>query len=109
MFAKFPLADTVEELLRLARRSFRKVSRSELVLVVPVVLLDELDALLDVLLVLLDALLPEACWIADTRLLKSDFSVLRVLSVEEVDEVEEVEEEAPNSEIRFSILLAKFE
>ncbi len=93
MFVKFPLADTVEELLRLARRSLRKVSRSELVLDV-----------------LLDELLPEACWIADTSLLKSDFSVSRVvLSVEEVDEVEEVEEVLPNSEIRFSIALVKLE
>ena len=89
----------VEELPRLARRSLRKVSRFELVLVVPVVLPDELD-------VLLDELLPEAFWIADTRLLKSDFSVSRLLSVEEVDEVEEV---FPSSEIRFSILLAKLE
>ena len=86
----------VEELPRLARRSFRKVCRSELVLVVPVVLLDVLD-------VVLDELLPEACWIADTRLLKSDFSVSRLLSVDEVDEVD------PSSEIRFSILLAKLE
>ena len=89
----------VEEPPRLARRSLRKVSRFELVLVVPVVLPDELD-------VLLDELLPEAFWIADTRLLKSDFSVSRLLSVEEVDEVEEV---FPSSEIRFSILLAKLE
>jgi hypothetical protein len=96
----------VEELPRLARRSLRKVSRFELVLVVPVVLPDELDVLLDELLVLLDELLPEAFWIADTRLLKSDFSVSRLLSVEEVDEVEEV---FPSSEIRFSILLAKLE
>ena len=103
----------VEELPILARRSLRKVSRSELVPDVPVVLLDELDVLLDVLDVLdvlLDELLPEACWIADTRLLKSDFSVSRVvLSVEEVEEVEEVDEVPPNSEIRFSIVLAKLE
>jgi hypothetical protein len=108
VFVRFPLADTVVEAPRLARRSLRKVSRLELVPDVSVVLLDEL-------VVLLDELLPEAVWIADTRLLKSDFSVLRALSVEEVDEVdevdevEEVEEEAPNSEIRFSILLAKLE
>jgi hypothetical protein len=98
----------VEELPRLARRSLRKVSRSELVPDVPVVLLD----VLDVLDVLLDELLPEAAWIADTRLLKSDFSVSRVLSVEDVDEVEEVDEVdevPPNSEIRFSIVLAKLE
>jgi len=37
-------------------------------------------------------------------LLKSDFSVLRVLSVEEVEEVEDVEELSPNSWIRLSIL-----
>jgi hypothetical protein len=99
VFVKFPLADTVEEAPRLDRRSLRKVSRLALVLDVPVVLLDELD-------VLLDELLPEAFWIADTKLLKSDFSVLRVVSV---DEVEEVEELFPNSEIRLSIALVKFE
>lgn len=92
MFVKFPLADTVEEAPRLATRSLRKVSRPEPAPDVPVVLLDEL--------------LPEASWIADTRLLKSDFSVSRLLSVEEVEEVEEV---SPSSEIRFSILLAKLE
>src|SRR5208337_4168988 len=104
MFVKFPLADMVEEAPRSATRSLRKVSRLELALDVPVVLLDELDVALDELDVLLDGLLPEASWIADTRLLKSDFSVLRLLSVEEADEVEEV---FSNSEIRFSILLAK--
>ncbi|MGO9370542.1 MAG: hypothetical protein ACLQBD_00405 [Syntrophobacteraceae bacterium] len=99
MFVKFPLADTVEEAPRLATRSLRKVSRPEPAPDVPVVLLDELDALFD-------ELLPEASWIADTRLLKSDFSVSRLLPVEAVEEVEEV---SPNSEIRFSILLAKLE
>ncbi len=95
----------VEEALRLATRSLRKVSRLELALDVPVVLLEEPD-------VLLDELSPEAFWIADTKLLKSDFSVSRLLSVEDVDEVEEadeVEEVLSNSEIRFSSLLAKLE
>ena len=75
----------VEEALRLATRSLRKVSRLELALDVPVVLLEEPD-------VLLDELSPEAFWIADTKLLKSDFSVSRLLSVEDVDEVEEADE-----------------
>jgi hypothetical protein len=99
VFVRFPLADTVVEALRLARRSLRKVSRLALAPDVSVVLLD-------VLVVLLDELLPETVRIADTRLLKSDFSPARVVFVEEVEEAEEV---SPNSEIRFSILLAKFE
>ena len=92
MFVKFPLADTVEEAPRLATRSLRKVSRPEPAPDVPVVLLDEL--------------LPEASWIADTRLLKSDFSVLRLLFTEEVEELPEL---FSNSEIRFSSLLEKLE
>ena len=43
----------------------------------------------DALLVLLDALLPEVPWIVETRLLKSDCSVLRVLFVEEVESASE--------------------
>jgi hypothetical protein len=88
VFAKAP---------RLAARSLRKVTRSEL-------LADVLSVLLDVLLVLLDV--PLALLIAETRLLKSDFSVLRVLSAEEVEELSEL---FSNSEIRFSSLLEKLE
>ena len=103
MFEKFPVAEAFAEAPRLATRSLRKVTRSELPADVLSVLL---DVLLDVLLVLADELVPEAPLIAETRLLKSDFSVLRVLSVEVVEELSEL---LPNSEIRFSILLAKLE
>ena len=68
------------EVPRFPSRSWRKVGRVVL--------------LLDVLFVLLDALLPEVPSIAETRLLKSDCSVLRVLFVEEVEAVEEL---VPNS------------
>ena len=77
----------------------RKVTRSEL-------LPDVLSVLLDVLDVLLDELLLEASLMAETRLLKSDFSVLRLLSAEEVEELSEL---LSNSEIRFSSLLEKLE
>ena len=95
MFEKFPVVDVFAKAPRLAARSLRKVTRSEL-------LADVLSVLLDVLLVLLDV--PLALLIAETRLLKSDFSVLRVLSAEEVEELSEL---FSNSEIRFSSLLEK--
>ena len=63
-----------------------------------------LSVLLDVLLVLLDVLF--VLLIAETRLLKSDFSALRLLSAEEVEELFEL---FSNSEIRFSSLLEKLE
>ncbi|MGA2735727.1 MAG: hypothetical protein ABSG35_24425 [Syntrophobacteraceae bacterium] len=97
MFEKFPVVDVFAKAPRLAARSLRKVTRSEL-------LADVLSVLLDVLLVLLDV--PLALLIAETRLLKSDFSVLRVLSAEEVEELSEL---FSNSEIRFSSLLEKLE
>ena len=97
MFEKFPVVDVFAKAPRLAARSLRKVTRSEL----PA---DVLSVLLDVLLVLLDV--PLALLIAETRLLKSDFSVLRVLSAEEVEELSEL---FSNSEIRFSSLLEKLE
>jgi hypothetical protein len=84
----------------LAARSLRKVTRSELPADVLSVLLD----VLEVLLVLMDVLL--VLLIAETRLLKSDFSVLRLLSAEEVEELPEL---FSNSEIRFSSLLEKLE
>jgi hypothetical protein len=84
----------------LAARSLRKVTRSELPADVLSVLLD----VLEVLLVLLDVLLVPL--IAETRLLKSDFSVLRLLFTEEVEELPEL---FSNSEIRFSSLLEKLE
>jgi hypothetical protein len=95
VFEKFPVVDVFAKAPRLAARSLRKVTRSEL-------LADVLSVLLDVLLVLLDV--PLALLIAETRLLKSDFSVLRVLSAEEVEELSEL---FSNSEIRFSSLLEK--
>ncbi len=94
MFEKFPVVDVFAKAPRLAARSLRKVTRSELLADVLSVLL---LVLLDVVLVLL---------IAETRLLKSDFSVLRVLSADEVDELSEP---FSNSEIRFSSLLEKLE
>jgi hypothetical protein len=97
VFEKFPVVDVFAKAPRLAARSLRKVTRSEL----PA---DVLSVLLDVLLVLLDV--PLALLIAETRLLKSDFSVLRVLSAEEVEELSEL---FSNSEIRFSSLLEKLE
>jgi hypothetical protein len=97
VFEKFPVVDVFAKAPRLAARSLRKVTRSEL-------LADVLSVLLDVLLVLLDV--PLALLIAETRLLKSDFSVLRVLSAEEVEELSEL---FSNSEIRFSSLLEKLE
>ena len=97
MFEKFPVVDVFAKAPRLAARSLRKVTRSEL-------LADVLSVLLDVLLVLLDV--PLALLIAETRLLKSDFSVLRLLFTEEVEELPEL---FSNSEIRFSSLLEKLE
>ena len=111
----------------MASRSLRKVTRSVLpvdvlsvaaeVPVVPEVLvLSEVLWVVPadvVLLVVLEELLAEADSIANTRLLKSAFSVARRLSsVEEAEEVEEVSElleVSPNSEIRFSSLLSKVE
>jgi hypothetical protein len=71
-------------------RSFRRVARSGLP---PAVLF-----------VLFDELLPES---AETRLLKSDWSVLRVLFVD--DEEDELSELACNREINCSSPLEKFE
>lgn len=98
MFEKFPVAEAFAEAPRLATRSLRKVTRSELPADVLLVLF-----VLDVLLAP-DELL--ALLIAETSLLKSDFSVLRLLSVEEVEELSEL---LSSSEIRFSILLEKLE
>ena len=100
---RYPVPDAVAVEPRLLSRSWRKVCKS-----VPVdVLLVEL-----VLLVLLDELPPEAFLSAETRLLKSDSSVLRVLFVEEdedVEDVDELPELSPSSEINCSSLLVKFE
>ncbi len=87
---------------RLASRSFRKVCKS-------VLSVDVLLEVLVVLLVLLDEVLPEAALSAETRLLKSDFSVLRALSLEEVEDVDELLEPPPNCEISCSTALVKFE
>lgn len=98
-------------------RSLRNVESSvltfevelvELVEAVELVALVELDVLDDV------PLEEAAFWafsIADTRLLKSDFSALRVLSVDEVDEVVDVDEEVPSASswTSFSRLDVKFE
>jgi hypothetical protein len=99
---KFPVVPVEAEVPRLATRSWRKVSRSEL-------LPDVLLVLLDVLFVLLGELLPEAALSTETRLLKSDCSVLRLLSVEEVEEVDAPSEPASNCEISSSSLLEKLE
>ena len=90
MFIKFPTAEVDVEALRFAATAFKKVIRSELP---PVVLF-----------VPFDELLPES---AETRLLKSDSSVLRVLLVEDVDD--ELSELACNREINCSSPLEKFE
>ena len=82
------------EVPRFASRSWRKVCRVVLLLDVLFVLSEVVCVPPDALLVLLDALLPEVPWIVETRLLKSDCSVLRVLFVEEVEAVEEL---VPNS------------
>ncbi len=82
------------EVPRFASRSWRKVCRAVLLLDVLFVLFEVLCVLPDVLFAALAALLPEVPWIAETRLLKSDCSVPKVLFVEEVEEVEEV---FPNS------------
>ena len=76
----------------LAARSWRKVNRSGL----PP---DEVFALLD-------ELLPER---AETRLLKSDCSVLRVLFADEGEEADELFEPAFNCEISCSIPFKKLE
>lgn len=75
------------ELPRFVSRSWKKVCRVVLLLDV---LFVALCVLPDVVFATLDALLPELAWIAETRLLKSDCRVPRVLFVEEVEEVEEV-------------------
>jgi hypothetical protein len=80
------------ELSRFATTSWRKVVRFGL----PA----------DALVVLPDELLPES---ADTRLLKSDCSVLRVLFVKEVEDVDELLELASNCEISRSSPLEKLE
>jgi hypothetical protein len=98
-FIKFPVAEADVEEPRLLSRSWRKVSKS----VLPV------DVLLVLLLVLLDEPSPEAALSAETRLLKSDCSVLRLLFVEDVEDVDELSELAPNCEINCSSLLEKFE
>ena len=120
-FVRFPTADLVALLPRLASRSFRNVCSSRAVLSVLLVLLVLLELVvlvlalvvaLLVLVVLLDALLALAVSIAETRLAKSDSNLVRLLSVEEVDDVEEVEEPSRllvSSEIRFSSLLVKVE
>ena len=99
---KFPVADIVEEEPRLAAKSFKNVCRSALVEAVVL-----LDALLE------EVLPPEASWIAETRLLKSDFKVSRLLSsvdvVVEEEEVVVVVEEELNWEINPSILLVRLE
>ena len=82
------------EVPRFVSRSWRKVCRAALLLDVLFVLPEALCVTPDVLFALFNALLPEAPWIAETRLLKSDCSVLRMLFVEEVEAVEEL---APNS------------
>ena len=100
-FIRFPAADADAEEPRLLSRSWRKVCKSVLPVDVPLVLL--------VLEVLLDEFCPEAALSAETRLLKSDFSVLRVLSVEVVEDVDELSESAPNCEISCSSLVVKLE
>jgi hypothetical protein len=96
---RFPVADIVEDVLRLAAKSFRNVCRAALV---DDVLVDDV-----VLLVALveELLPPEALLIAETRLLKSVFKVLRLL----VPVDDELDEESFNWEIRSSILLEKLE
>ncbi len=100
-----PLALIIPPEPRLATKSLRNVCKSAVV---------EEAVLLDVLLVeavLLDALvdepLPPASSIAETRLLKSAFSVARLLLVLVDDELEV--EEPLNSEISSSILLDRLE
>ena len=102
---KFPVADAFAEVLMLATRSWRKVCRLELMSDVLLVLLEV------VLVVLLDALLLEADLSAETRLVKSDCSVLRLLLAGDagVDEAGELSELAPNCEINCSSLLVKLE
>jgi len=73
------------ELPRFVSRSWRKVCR--VVLLLLDVLFEVLCVLPDVVFATLDALLPEVAWIAETRLLKSDCRVLRVLFVEDVEGV----------------------
>jgi len=94
-FIKFPVADADSEEPKLLSRSWRKVCKS---------VLPE-----DVLLVLVDELLPEAASSAETRLLKSDCSVLRVVFVEEVEEEDELSVEVCNCEINCSSLLLRLE
>ncbi len=65
--------------------------------------------LAEVLVELPDELLVDTDLSAETRLLKSDFSVLRALSFEEVEDVDELSELVPNSDISCSNLLVKFE
>ncbi|MDR3557826.1 MAG: hypothetical protein P4L55_23965 [Syntrophobacteraceae bacterium] len=100
---KFPVADTAPAEPRLATRSVKNVFRSTPVeVVVPLVVL--LAALVDELVE------PEAPLIAETRLLKSDCKVSRLVELVE-DELEEDElvEESLNCEINAPILLLKFE
>lgn len=92
MFIKFPTAEVEAEVPRLAATFLRKVVRSGL----PP----------DVLLVLLVELLPES---AETRLLKSDCSLLSAPFVEELVAVDEPFELPPNCEISCSIPLEKLE
>ena len=96
---KFPVVDVVAEVPRLVSTSCRKVVRSGVVA-------DVVLALPDALLELFEELLPES---DETRLLKSDWSVLRVLFVDEVVEVVELPEPVPNCEINCSSLLEKLE
>ncbi|MGC8491569.1 MAG: hypothetical protein ACP5SH_07510 [Syntrophobacteraceae bacterium] len=103
---KLPVAESVAEVPRLSTRFCRKVCRSALV---------EEEVVLLVLVVVADAavdVLPEpfALSIAETRLLKSDCKVSRVVELvdDEVEEVEEVEEEEPSWEISASILVVRF-
>ncbi len=99
---KLPVAESVAEVPRLVTRFCRKVCRSALVEEVVVVLLELVvvaDAAFDVLLD------PFALSIAETRLLKSDCRVSRV--VELVDDDDEEEEEL-SWEIRASILVVRF-
>ncbi len=93
-FIKFRL-DWDSEKPRLLTRSWRKVCKSVL--------------LAEVLVELPDELLVDTDLSAETRLLKSDFSVLRALSFEEVEDVDELSELVPNSDISCSNLLVKFE
>lgn len=104
---KFPVADTAPAEPRLATRSVKNVFRST-----PVEVVVPLVVLLEVLLAaLVDELVePEAPPIAETRLLKSDCKVSRLVELVE-DELEEDElvEESLNCEINAPILLLKFE